>query len=206
MRTWSVREVNGWIMVYYHAQGHSEFSDWQIPELTEYNSQDWIPFQPVHNWKLRTHIRELAENGMDVAHLPFLHSQIIADLKSDGQEANGSTHIHHLSAKYRLPASVWFLGKEVDGVLEITSHGLGCQISRVRVKSQFEMRILIVFLLTPIDEEYLDVQLVVSMKEIFNKPITRAFAAIYGKEAVRVIVARHSNFGKQGLLEQPLAV
>jgi phenylpropionate dioxygenase-like ring-hydroxylating dioxygenase large terminal subunit len=185
MRTWSVREVNGWIMVYHHNQGHGEFSDWKIPELPEYNSQEWISFQPVRNWKLRTHIRELAENGMDVAHLPFLHSQIIADLKSDGQETNDSTHIHYLSAKYRLPPVVSFFGKEVDGALEITSHGLGCQISRVRVKSWIEMRILIVFLLTPIDEEYLDVHLVVSVKEIFNKPITRAIAAIYGKEAVR---------------------
>ena len=96
------------------------------------------------------------------------------------------------------------MGKEVDGKLEITSYGLGCQVSRAWVKAKVKMQISIMFLLTPIDEEYLDVNLVFSVKKIFNTPITKILAAIYSKEAVRSLEQDIPILENKAYLKNPL--
>lgn len=200
--TFPVREVNDWILVYYSAQ--KESPTWEAPEMPEYVSPEWIPFKPIRRWKVRTHIRELAENGMDIAHLPFLHGQIIAGFKTEALEAKDAVHIHRVSTKYRLPDLVGILGKEVDGKLGNYFLWLGLPGKPCLGKSEVKMQISIMFLLTPIDEEYLDVNLVFSVKKIFNTPITKILAAIYSKEAVRSLEQDIPILENKAYIKNPL--
>ena len=40
---WPVREVNGLIMVWYHAAGAAP--TWEVPVVSEYGSDDWTPYE-----------------------------------------------------------------------------------------------------------------------------------------------------------------
>src|SRR5262245_37759954 len=98
IRTWPVREVNGLIMIYYHAQ--AEPPHWQVPELAEYRSPEWTPCRPVHRWKIRSHPQEIAENGIDTAHMPLVHYQQTRAIESEAFEADGPILTHHMFHKY----------------------------------------------------------------------------------------------------------
>lgn len=76
-------------------------------------------------------------------------SQTFAALKSNGLNTNGTISTHRLSPLIKL------LGREVKGFLTIASHGLGCQVGRTIVKTFVELQFTAIFLLTPIDHEYL---------------------------------------------------
>jgi hypothetical protein len=52
----------------------------------------------------------------------------------------------------------------------------GCQVSRARVKTLVELDFLAVFMLTPINLKLLEIDLIFSMKKIFNKTLTQLFA------------------------------
>lgn len=168
INTWPVRETNGIIMMYYHPQRRSP--DWEIPALPEYASSDWIPFQR-RRWKVRTSVYEIAENGVDSAHSPFVHAQTFSSLQSNGLDLNDSVSTHRLSFATIL------LGKKTKGELKITSYGLGFQVSRTWVKTIVELNFTAIFLLTPIDENYLEVDLVFTMKNIFHEQLTRFLIA-----------------------------
>src|SRR6185503_15752072 len=60
---WPVREVNGHVMVWKSIDG--EPPSWEFPEMPEFRASDWTPFHPGKSWRIRTHIQELGENGMD---------------------------------------------------------------------------------------------------------------------------------------------
>ncbi len=166
----SVCEVNGLIMVYHHSQG--EAPSWQMPKLPEWNSQDWIPFQR-RSWKIRTHPQEMAENAMDTAHMLHLHGQSFRTIEKAEFDINGTTLVHRLSPQYRL-SIFGKLGIGAEGLVEISCYGLGCQVSYAQVKAMIEFHSLTLFMLTPIDGEFLDVHVLVSTKKVFNKVITYA--------------------------------
>ncbi len=163
-----VCEVNGLIMVYYHSQG--EAPNWQMPELPKWNSQDWTPFQR-ESWKIRTHPQEMAENAMDTAHMLYLHGQSFRALKKAEFEINGTMLTQRLLPQYRL--SIFRqLGIDAEGSVEISCYGLGCQASYTVIKAIIEFHSLTLFMLTPIDGEFLDVHVLVSTKKVFNKIVT----------------------------------
>jgi phenylpropionate dioxygenase-like ring-hydroxylating dioxygenase large terminal subunit len=72
IRSWPVREVDGLIMMYYHAEGSPP--QWNIPGLSEYTSGEWTPLRSLHQWKIRTNIEEYGENSYDTAHFSYIHS------------------------------------------------------------------------------------------------------------------------------------
>ncbi|MGD1912844.1 MAG: Rieske 2Fe-2S domain-containing protein [Rivularia sp. (in: cyanobacteria)] len=163
-----VCEFNGLIMVYYHTFGVAP--SWQIPELPEWNSQDWTPFQR-RSWKIRTHPQEMAENAMDTAHMLHLHGESFRALEKAEFDINGTVLVHRLCPKYRL--SIFRkLGIDAEACVQINSYGLGYQASYTQVKAVIEFHSLTLFMLTPIDEQFVDVHVLVSTKKVFNKIIT----------------------------------
>ncbi|MCI0389639.1 MAG: Rieske 2Fe-2S domain-containing protein [Acidobacteria bacterium] len=63
LRCWPVKEVNDLIMVYHDEQGAEPA--WEPPEMPEYNNTIWLPFRFAGRYKIRTHVQEVAENGME---------------------------------------------------------------------------------------------------------------------------------------------
>src|SRR5258706_8157868 len=43
LRAWPVREVNGLILVWYHAEG--EAPSYDVPSLVEYGDENWTPYE-----------------------------------------------------------------------------------------------------------------------------------------------------------------
>lgn len=171
IRSWPVREINGLIMVYYDAKG--EPPSWELPKIPQWNEAEWTSFKK-RRWKIRTHPQEMAENAMDNAHMTFLHHQTFRGVKNPSNEINGAVFIRRLFPKYYLPLIAKF-GTEAEGFLEVTCYGLGWQIGYSFLKVMLELEAISMFLPTPIDNEYIDVNVLVSVKKLFNPLVTRAF-------------------------------
>jgi phenylpropionate dioxygenase-like ring-hydroxylating dioxygenase large terminal subunit len=174
MRAWPVREVNGMLWVYYHAQG--EAPHWEIPELPEYTSPDWLLCRSGHRWTIRAHPQLIVENGVDSAHIPVVHCRQVRAITSEALEVDGPSLVHRMSAAYHLPWVARLLGREATGPFEIAYHGLGCAVVRGCIQRQLEFRYLSMFFFTPIDEEHLEVHNVFMMKKVLTKAVTRVLA------------------------------
>src|SRR5215510_13488200 len=70
LRTWSVREVAGLIMVWHHAAGDAP--GWDLPEVPEYGDAEWTDYER-RRWKIKTRNQEMAENAVDSAHFKYVH-------------------------------------------------------------------------------------------------------------------------------------
>jgi phenylpropionate dioxygenase-like ring-hydroxylating dioxygenase large terminal subunit len=67
---WTVREVNGMILVWHHAEGKEPF--WDVPEMPEFSDPEWTePRQFV--LEVPVHMQEMAENNCDPVHFEFVH-------------------------------------------------------------------------------------------------------------------------------------
>jgi len=99
-------------------------------------------------------------------HSLFVHAQTFAAFESNGLDTDGKTSIYHLSFVNKL------FGRKVKGSLTIASYGLGCQVSRTILETFGKLQFTAVFLLTPIDCEYVEVDLVFTMKKLVNKQLT----------------------------------
>lgn len=170
IRSWPVCEVNGLIAVYHHAQGEPPTG--KMPEFPRWTKEGWTSFKR-RRWKIRTHPQEMCENAMDTAHMLFLHKETFRAVKDASSEIDGPVFIRRMFPKYHLPFA-GKLGIEGEGFLEITCYGLGCQVGYSSMNLMGEFSALSIFLLTPIDREYLDVHFVFSMKKLFNPLATFA--------------------------------
>ena len=72
LRTLPVIEKWGMIWCWYHPQ--AEAPQWELPSIPELESDDYIEPRTGH-WEVNTAVQEVAENGVDFAHLKFLHGE-----------------------------------------------------------------------------------------------------------------------------------
>ncbi|MEA5622441.1 Rieske 2Fe-2S domain-containing protein [Nostoc sp. UHCC 0251] len=202
--SWPIREVNGVILVYHHSQG--EPPSWEIPELSEYSSKEWTRFRHVRRWKIRSHIQEVLENVVDIAHLRFLHSSTHNFVKDYTLNTNFPILCYSVSLTYNITSTfMGMLGSEADGLHDFTCYGLGCVASRPHVNSLNAIRPLTLLWITPIDEEYLDVHFMISMKKVFNKYISFIVGNIIGISAAKTIeedimIWKHKAYYKDPIL------
>ena len=100
-RAWPVCEANGVVMAWYHPR--REAPTWQFPVFAESTDPEFTPFITGPRWpRIRTHVQELAENGMDIAHFSFLHGQQTQRALSRGVEADGPQLIHRTHQTYNI--------------------------------------------------------------------------------------------------------
>lgn len=168
LRSWHVSEVNGLIMVYYDAQ--EKLPTWQIPEIVMRNSQDWTPYKQLR-WKIRSHVQEIMENSFDYAHSEFLHKQSFSAFNDISLNVDREVFECCLLVKYKLPI-LGELGIGMDGFMQTTSYGLGYQANHTYLKGIDEYGILLLTLMTPINEEYVDFQVLISVKKILIPVLT----------------------------------
>jgi len=151
LRSWPTREVNGMVLVYYHA--HGDAPAWEVPSLPEHGSPDYHPYVK-RSWTVRTHIQEIAENITDGAHFREIHESVTTPT------VEVTTQGHVLRSVLMMQQST--PRGPVDACIDATLHGLGFWTIRLRGI----IDVTIVHTTTPIDDEWVDVR--------FSYLITRA--------------------------------
>src|SRR6185503_4901880 len=105
----------------------------------------------------RCHIQDIAENGIDTAHMPLVHGNQTMAISSDVLEARGPMLVHRMAHEYQLFPLARMFGARVHGPLEITYHGLGCAVNRALVDAGPLFHYLFLFTFTPVDDTTVEV-------------------------------------------------
>jgi phenylpropionate dioxygenase-like ring-hydroxylating dioxygenase large terminal subunit len=149
--SWPVIERNGVIFAYYHAEGCAP--DFEIPTLPEFRSGQYSCGRTGR--LIRTHIQETQENMIDVGHFNFIHHGFKEFPRITEWEENGRHFRVALS-------SITSLGPlSTPSTVTFDVHGVGCQVVHVDATIRF----VIVFVITPIDEESIDFRFMVLYKK-----------------------------------------
>jgi len=146
--TWPVREVNGAIMAYHHSGRQAPKSE---PIYPKQGGATWTTARRARK-KVRTHVQEFAENSVDVAHFPAIHGTATVPACEISLLDSGVFQ----SVLYMSFADAEAPGTLISGRAEVQLHGLGLTFTQTRI-GNIETRIL--FTHTPIDDEYIDIQL-----------------------------------------------
>jgi len=162
LRPWPVQEVNDIVLAWFDPDGGAP--DWVMPELPERSLTDWTDFHAAKHWIIRTHVQEVLENGMDLAHFPHLHRQQTAAAESRGVEVDGPRLIHHTIQHHNIFGIGRRLGWHVAGTLDITCHALGCAVNRACIRDGISLDYCVVFYFLPIEPEYVAVHSYYSMR------------------------------------------
>ncbi len=170
LQTWPVREVNGMIMVWYHAAG--EPPQWEVPLLPEYGHDEWTTYEK-RSWKIRTHNQEMAENSVDCAHFLYLHGT--QEMPTTQAEVAG--HLLHTTS---LTVMKTPQGK-VKGEVDVHAYGFGFTTTRFRGL----VETLLVSSATTIDDDYCELRFHFTIKKMVNEGVTGTVGAAFQREIGR---------------------
>lgn len=130
-------ERNGQILLWYSAAGRAP--DWEPPELETAASPDWLRIES-QRWEINTHVQEIFENTVDIAHFQFVH----------GVAGFGAVELVDDGPMFRAIASVTMKTPRgpVDGAVESELWGMGLDFVRQRGIGDARA----IFSITPIEE------------------------------------------------------
>jgi nitrite reductase/ring-hydroxylating ferredoxin subunit len=157
IRAWHVREANGLIMVWHHADGREP--EWELPEVPECGSQEWTGFVR-RRWKIRSHNQEMAENAVDAAHFKYVHGAgepFASRIEAEGPHMRVRSEVIYPEA----------MGS-VRGVLTSDSWGFGFSTSRFTGI----VETLLIGNVTPIDGEFVDVRFTFVVRRLADDSMT----------------------------------
>jgi 3-ketosteroid 9alpha-monooxygenase subunit A len=160
MRTWPVREINGMILVWFHAEGAAP--SFEIPAMPEYGQAGWSRYLTM-GWKPRVHVQEVAENALDLPHFNVVHDYLQIPAL---QQFDVVDHTFHV--KIAAPRRVFGIMSYAS--IEITYHGMGVVFARVESK-QVDLRVILTS--TPIDDEHVAIDMAV-MHDLTRNPLRNA--------------------------------
>jgi phenylpropionate dioxygenase-like ring-hydroxylating dioxygenase large terminal subunit len=170
MRAWPVRELNGLIMVWHHAEDAPP--SWELPVLPEYGNEEWTTYER-RRWKIKTRNQEMAENAVDSAHFHFLHGT--SNMPQSRAEMQGPVLKVISTTGMSTPRG------GVDGTVESNSYGFG--FSTVRFTGIVDT--LLVSTMVPIDEEHVDVRFNFTLKKWPDKDVTKSVGKAFIGEVSR---------------------
>jgi phenylpropionate dioxygenase-like ring-hydroxylating dioxygenase large terminal subunit len=151
LKAWHVSEVNDCVMAWFDPDGKEPA--WTFPELPEFSDPAWSKFRTGKNWLIRTHMQELAENGIDLAHFPHLHHQQTVRAQSAGFETHGSMAIHRIIQSHNMFGIGKQLNWHIEGTLDVSYYALGCVVNRAHIREKISLDYCVVFDFLPIDGE-----------------------------------------------------
>lgn len=136
---WPMVEVNGHLFVWNSTGGRTP--DWEPPEIPEAGDPAFIRIEGEESWTINSHVQEIFENTVDIAHFRFVH----------GVSGFGAVELVEEGPMFRSIASVTMQTSrgEVDGAIESELWGLGMDL--VRQRGIRDART--IFTITPIDED-----------------------------------------------------
>ena len=132
-RRFPVCERNGAVMVWFDAPGRAPL--WDVPALPEVADPEWTRLRPARGATARTHVQEVCENGVDLAHFTVVHGHQIEAARTAGFACDGPRLRHRISTTLRLSGLSRRLRRETTGSLEFEYHGLGMVVCRAQVVS-----------------------------------------------------------------------
>jgi phenylpropionate dioxygenase-like ring-hydroxylating dioxygenase large terminal subunit len=157
--TWSVDEVSGMILVWFHEEAAPP--TWRVPPVPD-EEGEWTAWHETR-WTIRACIQDVSENDVDSAHLPQLH-QFTDRAPTGTVEMKGTS----LELDFTLETNLAILGMEgtARGPLRTTKHGLsiGYIVHHLDVHG-ISISTRTLGNTTPIDEHHVDVRLLHSIKK-----------------------------------------
>jgi nitrite reductase/ring-hydroxylating ferredoxin subunit len=164
LRMWTVREVNGVILVW-HGEGEPT---WEVPPLVV---DGWTPLIH-HTARLNEHAQETVENSVDLGHFAIVHGyhgvRITREIDTDGA---------HLSIAYAANRPLPHLSRVLprlafDFQYDLDVYGLGYSLVNVTVP-RFGLCSRLFILAAPIDADYIDLTMALSVRQHFDHPLLR---------------------------------
>lgn len=135
---WPVAEANGAVYVWFSAAGGPP--TWTVPLVPECDDPDLV-WQAGERWTMRTHVQEVMENVVDVAHFRFVH----------GTSGFGGVELEEDGPRLQATAAVTFVTPrgDVEGAVISELWGLGIDV----VRPTGILRAAALFTVTPVDDE-----------------------------------------------------
>jgi nitrite reductase/ring-hydroxylating ferredoxin subunit len=156
LRTWPLREQNGFLLVYHHLNG--DLPDWDVPPV---DTMEWTPLI-YKSFTLNDHPQETTENSVDLGHFAYVHQyrlpRTLKEFETDGT---------FLSTSYAVRRALRLFGLEVseyDFAFETRIYGLGYSLVDVNVPL-FRVTARLWVLPTSIDAERITLRLALRMKK-----------------------------------------
>jgi 3-ketosteroid 9alpha-monooxygenase subunit A len=162
-RAWTVREVNGVVLVWHDERGGAP--DFEVPLIPDFGSPDWTTWNTFH-YPIKTHPREIVENLADRAHFPSVH-------RTEIDEFEFSVEGH--TATQRVKGRAHVAGGVDRFASSTTYHGPGYLLMRMSGAMQNYMLVAH----TPVDTMSLELRMGVMLKNV-AKPVEMAsLVALY---------------------------
>lgn len=117
---WPVHEANGTIMVWY---AHDRSAPtWHVPELEESRDDRFVLQVPFEPWRFRSHVQEVMENSVDMAHFRYVH----------GVEGFGAIEVVEDGPRWTATAEITFGTPrgDVEGHIQNDVWGMGINFNR----------------------------------------------------------------------------
>jgi phenylpropionate dioxygenase-like ring-hydroxylating dioxygenase large terminal subunit len=116
MRAWPLLERHGVLLVFFDPLGGAP--TWEVPEV---DMAGWTRLRH-HDFELRSHPQEIAENSVDLGHFQHIHGY-----EDIAEEATLETEGAYLHARYRFRRRRRGVGgfRDISVSVEIHQHGLG---------------------------------------------------------------------------------
>lgn len=162
LRSWSVHETDGVILAWYHAEGLPAIP----PILPEANDGSWSTGQ-WRQWKVRTHVQEIIENGLDTGHFGPIHRAAVPTTCEVSITEQGLMRAVLRSALDLLGTNE--PDKLLPSVSEVTAYGLGITLSANQA-GPMELNIFVSH--TPLDEEFVDMRVRVQVRRLPSEEMT----------------------------------
>jgi phenylpropionate dioxygenase-like ring-hydroxylating dioxygenase large terminal subunit len=136
---WPMVEVNGHLVVWNSPAGRTP--DWEPPAIPEAVDPAFIRVEGGESWTIQSHVQEIFENTVDIAHFRFVH----------GVSGFGAVELVEEGPMFRSIASVTMQTSrgEVDGAIESELWGLGMDLVRQRGIGDART----IFTITPVEED-----------------------------------------------------
>jgi phenylpropionate dioxygenase-like ring-hydroxylating dioxygenase large terminal subunit len=160
MRSWPSTEVNGMVLVWFHAEGAAP--TFSIPTLPEYGAPSWSSYLTL-GWKPRVHVQEVAENALDLPHFNVVHDYLQIPALDHFETTD-----HTFRVKIAAPRRVFGIMSYAS--IDITYHGMGVVFATV-VSKQVELRVILTS--TPIDDEHVAIDMAV-LHDLRRNPLRNA--------------------------------
>lgn len=189
MKKWIVREQSGHIFTWYHGAGAAP--SWELPEVPEVAADDWTDLYR-RSWKIRTRNQEMAENSVDTAHFRYLHGT--TNLPPAVVEAKGPLFISRAQNDMSTPRG------GVQGSINIVAYGFG--FTTIRFTGIVDT--LNVVSVTPIDDEYLDVNFNFTVKKSGNVSMDKGVGKAFVAEVARQVEQDIPVWENKKFIKQPL--
>jgi phenylpropionate dioxygenase-like ring-hydroxylating dioxygenase large terminal subunit len=202
--SYSVCEVSGAILAYAHHDG--EVPRWTPAPLPGWNDPAWTQPEFLAPWRVRTHVQEFGENGVDLGHAVVLHSHITRAAETVFVESEGPVLRHKSHHHYRVFGPLEWLGKRVEGTLETRIDGFGRVAAHALVDAGIQIENRVVFYPTPIDEDMVELNAAVYLKRQSSRVLTRLLHMKSVREAIKTIDQDAPIWSNKRYIQRPLLV